>query len=482
MFTSNDRVPPEDPNLLIAEFRSILLAEERERLDRLLAEITALRQAELAYQERLVALQTQVNQLCQQIDSPRLAARIGTLLSDLIAQQIRARRDEMAEALGPVMGEAIRVQIRDSRQEMIEALYPIIGSTVQRALAEFSRELQRNIDARLKMTLGPSGWLRRLWARWRGVASAELTLRDALPFRLHQIFLIQRASGLLLASYQVGETPITDTDLVSGMLTAIRDFVRDSFEPNGDKELDEVQYGDQRIIVQTGRAAYLAVVLTGIEPSGFRARLHDFIAELHTRYESALRNYTGDPTTLPPLDLKLAHLAKHLESYRTDTPPKPMGRAMRLALGGTVLLSLVMLGLLCFYIRFTIALLPLAFPAPTPTETMTLTPTPLPTSTPLPTLTATFTPTLSPSPTPTLAFIPATTLGNVWVRSAPNIDAAPIAVLYQASSVNVLYASGGWLRIEWRSDRGVQQGWVSAQWVSLSKPLPSEWITPTPQP
>lgn len=474
--------PAGDADQLIDELRSILLAQERERLDRLQDEIAALQQAGQVDQERIAALQAQVVQLRQQIDSPRLAARIGAVLSDLIAQQIRERREEMAEALGPVMGEAIRVQIRDSRQEMIEALYPIIGGTVQRAIAEFSRELQRNIDARLKATLGPEGWLRTLWARWRGVTPAELTLRDALPFSLRQIFLIQRGSGLLLASRQVGADQVADPDLISGMLTAIRDFVRDAFAPGVDKELDEVQYGDQRIIVQNGRAAYLAIVITGIEPPGLRARIHDFVAELHTRYEPALRNYTGDPATLPPLDLKLARLAADLTSSGADTRPKPLGRHTLLALGGASLLSILALALLCFYIRFTVALLPVAFPSPTPTWTMTWTPTFTPTATSTPTMTTSPTPTFLPSRTPTPTSIPAITLGNVWLRVAPDPSATPIVVLREGTRLSVLHAYGGWVEVEWISNGGMRRGWVSARWVALLEPLPPEWITPTPNP
>ncbi len=169
----------------------------------------------------------------------------------------------MAEALGPIMGEAIRVQIRDSRKDMIEALYPVIGATVQRAVGEFTKEFQRNIDARLKATFGPQGMVRTAMARMRGVSSAELALRDLLPFSIKEIFLIQHGSGLLLAYSHPGSTEVADSDLISGMLTAIRDFVHDSFgHGDEDKELDEIQYGDERIIIQSGRAAYLAVVIT----------------------------------------------------------------------------------------------------------------------------------------------------------------------------------------------------------------------------
>ena len=114
----------------------------------------------------------------------------------------------------------MRVQIRDSRQDMIDALYPIIGGTVQRAIAEFARDLQRNIDNRLRSTFGPRGILRSLFARLRGVSPAELAMRDALPFQIRQVFIIQHGSGLLVAHSGSEDGDEMDTDLVSAMLTA----------------------------------------------------------------------------------------------------------------------------------------------------------------------------------------------------------------------------------------------------------------------
>ncbi|NTU64702.1 MAG: hypothetical protein HGB05_15195, partial [Chloroflexi bacterium] len=99
-------------------------------------------------------------------------------MTELIHRTVLDSRDDMAEALGPVMGEAIRVQVRDSRQEMVEALYPVIGESVQRSVVEAFRELQRNIDARLKAVIGPRSVWRTLGARLRGVSPAQLALRD----------------------------------------------------------------------------------------------------------------------------------------------------------------------------------------------------------------------------------------------------------------------------------------------------------------
>ncbi len=521
---------PTDPSSTEADLlsiRAILLAQERERLQgfewelkalqgklqsadeaqgervqQLLSEIRALQLRIRDDEERLRALQVEVELLRRraQADSEGLVESLTPVFSGLMRQQIRDSRDEMAEALGPVMGEAIRVQIRDSRKDMVEALYPIIGETVQQAISEFARELQQNIDARMRVTFRPRGILRTLWARVRGISPEELLLRDALPFSIREVFLIQHDSGLLLAHAHPGNSGAVDSDLISSMLTAIRDFAHDAFGHGaGEKELDEVQYGDQRIIIQSGSAAYLAVVLTGVEPDGFREQLREFVSELHVRYSRALRAYDGDPIDLPDLQSGVARLAIAPEEPESVAPGR-LTRAQRWFLMGTVV-TLILGGMLaCFYLRFTIALLPVAFPPHTPTLTLppTATPTSIPSPTPtsLPTSTPTFTPTPNPTPTrlpsttptptrtpapsatPTVIWTPtasptpvsAWAVGNVWVHSEPDYASPGFAVLREGTAVRVLSTIDGWKQIEWFETSsqlyGKQTGWVWGQWIA----------------
>lgn len=500
--------PPDTPNgefdrELLDAVRSILITPERQQLGQLDTRTDDLREQLQARAETLRCeierLEAELQRLRQiQADTDGLIARITPEMSDMISRTIHNSRDQMAEALGPVMGEAIRVQIRDSRNDMVEALYPIIGQTVQRAVAEFTREFQRNIDARLKFTFGPEGALRTLAARLRGVSPAELALRDAIPFSIQELFLIQRESGLLIAHYHLDKTAPTDSDLVSGMLTAIRDFVQDSFGQGDDeKELDEIQYGDQRIVIQSGREVYVAAVLTGVEPAGFRAQLREFVSELHVRHEAALHKYSGDPATVPNMQPKLAQLAGEVAGT-AQPAKKPLGRGVRMALAIGAIIVVVFIGLACFYARFTLALMPLAFPSPTATSTSTptVTPTATATQTATPTATATATPTLTPTrtptptststprptATPTLARISGVAIGNVWAHTQPD-RAAPrtIAVLKDAPVV-IVAVFDQWFEIEWDTAAGRQRGWVDRQWVTANVTLPAQIITPTRSP
>ncbi|MBK8823327.1 MAG: SH3 domain-containing protein [Anaerolineales bacterium] len=462
----------------------------RQQLNELLAELERLQQLARATDHRSRDLDTEIEILRRkaQADSEGLIARVTPILGDMISRTIRDSRDEMAEALGPIMGEAIRVQIRDSRKDMVEALYPVIGETVQRAVGEFTREFQRNIDARLKASFGPQGMFRTAIARMRGVSPAQLALRDSLPFSIKEIFLIQHGSGLLLAYSHPGSTEVADSDLISGMLTAIRDFVRDSFgHGDEDKELDEVQYGDERIIIQSGRAAYLAVVTTGVEPEGFRTRLHMFVSELHIKYEKSMAQYNGDPSTLPNLQPKIARLVVDLTGGAAGS--KPMSRNAKLGWAAGLMFSVLLVILACFYLQFTIALYPVAFPSPTPTNTST--PTATATSTPTATATATSTPTQTFTPTATPTFTPTFTptvtstpykafaAGNVYLRDFPEYIKSRIEVLQINTPVKVLSKFGAWVEVEWTDDAGYHRGWVPARWITLLEPIPPGQITPT---
>lgn len=526
-----DRIHVEDPEPLSANdlesVRSILFAREQARIQALeeraaallqalqqldseqsealqteatalQAEIEALGQTAVAHEQQATSLQERLEQLRADFkaESEALIPHLTEQMSGMISATIHNSRDEMAEALGPVMGEAIRVQIRDSRDEMVEALYPIILTTVQRAIVEFSRELQRNIDARLRSTFGIRGLFRSTQARLSGVSQADLAIRDALPFAIRQIFLIQHETGFLLAHRNVGGSAAADTDLLSGMLTAIRDFAHDSFgDETAEGNLEEIQYGEARITLQNGQYVYLAVVSNGIEPEWFRAQLRTFVSEMHIQYAPVLRDYAGDPATLPDFEPKLNRLLKNI-SRPTQPEAVPLSRTQKWSIAAFGLLGILLLLLACFYLQFTVALLPVAFGStatptmtatavpptltitptatdtPTATATVTATPTSTPTNTPTQTATATPTPsaTITPTSTPSPTGTPARpfTIAPVWARTGPSLLEDLLIPVPANSPLTILDRQGFWVEVTWQDGNDLQRGWIPIQWVDFN--------------
>jgi len=292
------------------------------------------------------------------------------------------------------------------------------------------------------------------------------------------------------------------------MLTAIREFARDSFgDTADDEELDEIQYGDEKIIIQSGQYVYIAAVVKGVEPEGFRSQLRQFLNELHLRYKPQLRDYSGDPATIPELNSQLAIFEEEVLTPEIDAP-KPMSRNQRLLLIGVGIVGILALACACFYLQFTIALLPIAFGdtptpipsaptalTPSPTATHTFTPEPsatmtmVPSSTPIipsqtPTATSTASPTTTSTPTPsqTPELTPATelprTTSPVWVRQSPELLSPRIGTIAFETPVTILAQFGPWVEVEWLSNTGLQRGWIPLQWISLTEPIPAALITP----
>ncbi|RME61385.1 MAG: SH3 domain-containing protein, partial [Caldilineae bacterium] len=188
--------------------------------------------------------------------------------------------------------------IRDSRAEIVDALYPIIGQIVMKAVTEAIRDLARTIDERVHTALDFQNLWRRVKSWLTGVPEGELALREALPFAVQEIFLIHRESGLLLWHGSRDETGERDPDLVSGMLTAIRDFAQEVMGGQEEDALDELHFGPQLIVMEFARYTYVAAVCRGVPPVHFRAelrrRLYAFDGDAH----EDLRQFDGNVQAL----------------------------------------------------------------------------------------------------------------------------------------------------------------------------------------
>lgn len=408
---------------------------------------------------------------------------------------LQARLDDetwLAAAIAPILSEALRLKIRDARDEMIEALYPIIGQTVVRAVSEAVRDLARTVDAQMRATIGPRQVWRRLQARLRGVSGAELALRDALSFTVSQVFLIHQESGLLL-QHVARDTADADTDLIGAMLTAIRDFTEEAFGDGRPEDLDAIQVGDRRILIEAAQRVYLAAVVDGVEPAGFRALMRDCVVAIAQDHAPALRDYDGDAT---PFDAEGDRLRRLLATEAGDArgreeTPAPMSRGQKVALGGLLALALACCGATYALGRWGWAALNPPPPLPTATATATGVPpaTAAPTATATATATPTATPTTTPTATPTATQMPAATAvapivgamtGNAFVHEAPALTASRTgAVIRLGHPVEVLALSGAWAQVRWTTvEEGERTGWVQLAWVATLDPIPGAVITP----
>ena len=129
---------------------------------------------------------------------------------------------------------------------------------------------------------------------------AEFIAREQLRlmrnYAIEEVFLIYK-DGRLIVHNSRRLKPDLDKDVLTGMLTAVQNFVKDSFsEESG--HLNELKYGNLKILMENGPRANLAVVISGAEPPGLRANMRTLLSGIHDKYMKILDDWDGDTGTL----------------------------------------------------------------------------------------------------------------------------------------------------------------------------------------
>ncbi|MEM8640283.1 MAG: OmpA family protein [Cyanobacteria bacterium P01_G01_bin.54] len=283
-----------------------------------------------------------------QANPRRVAKAIGPEVGDAIREQIRLERDAISESLGPTIGRAIKAQIAVERDSMVDALYPVIGSTVSRYMGE----VLNTINDKVESTLSFDGISRKIRARVQGVSEAELILRESMPTTVQALFLIHKTSGLTIAEVQPHLEQRLESNMIAGMLTAIRSFVNDCIAQTGEiTELNEIEYGDSRILLEVAGYCYLAVVAKGQIPKPFLERLRKVFGQITQSHGRYIEDFEGDMDTVPPdITLTLKKLGDEQNRLAYEQANQSKSPKTLLILLGLIAAA-ILLPLLYFQIR-----------------------------------------------------------------------------------------------------------------------------------
>ena len=229
--------------------------------------------------------------------SPKEVARaLAPEMSLAIEEQIRLERISIAKALGPEMGTAIQQQIEHEREAMVDALYPVIGSTIAKYMADVLQTINHKVESALTF----QGVQRKIKARVQGVSEAELIFQESMPFSVRAIFLIHKTSGLVISEYQPNDEDRLDSDMLAGMLTAIRSFVNDCISDSSmTSEINEIEYDDCKILIEVAGYSYMAVIVRGDPSRAFLQEVEITFSFLLQRFGDSFAEFDGDPEIIP---------------------------------------------------------------------------------------------------------------------------------------------------------------------------------------
>lgn len=220
------------------------------------------------------------------------------------AEDIRSSRTldaQLAEALRPAVAGALRSSVREEPHLWAESLFPVLAPAVRIAVASALRSMVQSLNQLLEQGLSLRSWKWRVEAWRTGKPFAEVVLLRTLVYRVEQVLLVDRRAGLLLASVAATDIGVPrDNQLIAAMLTALQDFVHDSFEVHAETGVREVHVGDFRLLVEAGPRAALAAAVRGNAPAEVRETLRAAIDLIHQEFVTELRDFRDDPKPFEP--------------------------------------------------------------------------------------------------------------------------------------------------------------------------------------
>lgn len=263
--------------------------------------------------------QRRIEELGERLENPALRARD---VSRVLPEALRLSAKDghaLGDALTPTIETIIHTSVRRDSRRFADALFPVIGPAIRKAMAEALRQMLQNLSEALEHSFSRRGLAWRFEAWRSGRPFAEVVLLHSLEFRVEQVFLIHRESSVLLQHLSAGNVACEDAGLVSAMLTAIQDFVRDSFAVADGQTLDSIQMGDLTVWVEQGPEAVIAGAIRGNAPQALRGVFREALETLHQQQAEALSGFTGDPAAFETDEVRQT-LQQCLQARYRDPP------------------------------------------------------------------------------------------------------------------------------------------------------------------
>jgi OOP family OmpA-OmpF porin len=237
--------------------------------------------------------QEDLRQLRRSLENAQSAENISRLLPEAV--RLAARRNwKLQTALLPVVERSIRISVRQDPGILTGVLSPIIGAAVKNAVVSAVRHLAESLQETVEQSFSLRGIRWRIEAARSGRPYGEILLVHSLLYRVDQVFLIHAETGLLLTQVSAEPGNTANGDLVSAMLTAIQDFIKDSFGASGPNAVEVIEAGEFVIWAQQSSQVILAALIRGVPPKGLKAVFESVLERVCLSHSTAISRFDGD--------------------------------------------------------------------------------------------------------------------------------------------------------------------------------------------
>ncbi|TLZ98237.1 MAG: hypothetical protein E6J97_07435 [Methanobacteriota archaeon] len=150
-----------------------------------------------------------------------------------------------------------------------------------------------------------------VWAAAAGLGAAGvlgLGVYVTRRARLEELYLMHD-SGMLIRHWSRTQGMVHDSDIMSGMLIVLQEFVRDSFDDRGGT-LEQLRFGQRQVLMLRGQHTVLAAVIVGRYLNNLPRKLQVAVWEFERSHSDILATWDGNVALLPQADLIAARFIR----------------------------------------------------------------------------------------------------------------------------------------------------------------------------
>jgi len=111
---------------------------------------------------------------------------------------------------------------------------------------------------------------------------------------VEDVFLLNHRDGVLIKHETRRLRPDVDTDILSGMLTAVQQFVKDALQGDDYADLNEMTVGHMHILIGRGKWLVLAARIEGDGSESWTGRIERCIKDMEDHHWDQLEDWDGD--------------------------------------------------------------------------------------------------------------------------------------------------------------------------------------------
>jgi len=234
--------------------------------------------------EQLAGLHARVS------DTASRTADLAEVLPDAIKS---AKAKPLRESLEPVFEKAFSTSVQKHPKVLADAIYPVIGPAIRTSIAAALRDFAEALNQIVEKSASFRSIKWRIESIISGKPYSEILLARSLLYSVEQVFLIHRKSGLLLLHVVAHGSVVKDADMISGMLTAIQDFLSDSFSEAG-SELETVEVKGFKLWLTYSPKVLLVGAVNGTAPVELRQVFRKTMDQIEETLQPQINGFKQD--------------------------------------------------------------------------------------------------------------------------------------------------------------------------------------------